>query len=183
VTLARLGWALLAALAIAAAGWWGIDRWRTQLVAQGDKQGAERVQAAWDRAERDRATQHARQLEQAQRVETAAARAAEGVADDQARRESALRTRVARLDARVRELQQLLAAGAGAAAGVPGATAGAGAAAGAGETCVARELLGACGERYAAVAADADALREQVIGLQQFAAKACKAGAAGAGGG
>lgn len=40
----------------------------------------------------------------------------------------------------------------------------------------ARELLGACTERYKGVAQDADGLRDQVSGLQDFATSTCSAG-------
>jgi chromosome segregation ATPase len=50
------------------------------------------------------------------------------------------------------------------------------AAAAAGEARVARELLGACSQRYTELAREADELRDQVIGLQRFAADVCKAG-------
>ena len=45
----------------------------------------------------------------------------------------------------------------------------------AGEARTARELLGACSERYRAVAATADGLASQVSGLQQFANDVCGA--------
>ena len=49
----------------------------------------------------------------------------------------------------------------------------------AGEARTARELLGACSDRYKDVARAADELRDQVTGLQDFAASVCKAPAPG----
>lgn len=43
----------------------------------------------------------------------------------------------------------------------------------AGEARTARELLGACAERYKAVARDTDELRDQVTGLQDFSITVC----------
>lgn len=45
----------------------------------------------------------------------------------------------------------------------------------AGEARTARQLLGACTEEYRSMAHDADQLREQVSGLQDFAVTVCKA--------
>ncbi len=42
------------------------------------------------------------------------------------------------------------------------------------EARVARELLGACSQRYTSVAGDADELRDQVTGLQIFAKQVCQ---------
>lgn len=53
---------------------------------------------------------------------------------------------------------------------------GAAAAAYAGEAGAARELLGACSQRYTDLAREAEELRDQVIGLQQFAINVCRAG-------
>lgn len=44
------------------------------------------------------------------------------------------------------------------------------------EARTARELLGACSERYTELARQADELRDQVIGLQRFATDICHAG-------
>ena len=46
----------------------------------------------------------------------------------------------------------------------------------AGEASVARQLLGACAEEYRWVAQEADGLRSQVTGLQQYAKLVCQAG-------
>lgn len=50
----------------------------------------------------------------------------------------------------------------------------------AGEARAARELLGACAERYRSVATEAEGLVDQVTGLQDFAINVCKAPAGGA---
>jgi hypothetical protein len=44
------------------------------------------------------------------------------------------------------------------------------------EAAVARELLGSCSDRYQRVAAEADQLRDQVIGLIDFATAVCPSG-------
>ena len=43
----------------------------------------------------------------------------------------------------------------------------------AGEASAARELLGACSDRYTAVAKEADRIRDQVIGLQDYVKSVC----------
>lgn len=45
------------------------------------------------------------------------------------------------------------------------------------EASTARELLGACAERYRSVAAEADGLSGQVAGLQRYVAEVCRASA------
>lgn len=44
----------------------------------------------------------------------------------------------------------------------------------AGEARTARELLGACAERYRSVATDADRFIDQIVGLQDYAKSVCK---------
>ena len=46
----------------------------------------------------------------------------------------------------------------------------------AGEAATARELFGDSAEAYVELAAEADQLRDQVSGLQQFATDVCRAG-------
>lgn len=47
------------------------------------------------------------------------------------------------------------------------------------EAATARQLFGSCSESYRRLAADADGLRDQVSGLQDFALNVCQAGAPG----
>jgi hypothetical protein len=151
-----------------------VQRWGRALVAEGDAQGAARVQAAWGEAERERALQLVAAQEEARRQETEKQRKTEEIAHAQAQREAALQARLARTDAARRSLLDTIAdLDARDGAAVSAAAADSGAAAFAGQASVARELLGQCAGRYAAVAAAADGLRSQVTGLQEWAHQVC----------
>ncbi|MBK1614963.1 hypothetical protein CKO44_15955 [Rubrivivax gelatinosus] len=168
---------IVAVLAVLAGVVIGVGHWSASLIAKGDAQGAERVQAAWGDAERQRALQLVEDQEKARRDEAEQRRNSEEIAHAQAQREADLQARldrsaaarrglldtIAAIDARNAELSK--AAGDPRLAGI------------AEEARVARELLGRCAGRYGAVAAAADALRDQVISLQAFATTVCKAGA------
>lgn len=168
---------IVAVLAVLAGVVIGVDHWSKSLIAKGDAQGAERVQAAWGDAERKRALQLVADQEQARRDEAEKQRKSEEIAHEQAQREAALQLRVARstaahrglldtiadLNARNAELSE--AAGDARLAGV------------AREAALARELLGQCSSRRREVAAAAEGLRDQVTGLQAWATTVCKAGA------
>lgn len=164
---------ILIAVLLTAAAFWGVRAWNAHLLAQGDAQGALRVRTEWDTAEAKRqaagkeallqAERQARADEQTKQIET------ERVAREQAQREGTLRAAVARTDARNRSLLDTIAdLNARPLAHVPGTTPHADTAALADAGRTARELLGACSSRYAAVAADADGLAIQVMGLQDF---------------
>lgn len=160
-----LGAASLAALV------WGVHSYQGHLIAKGDAQGAARVQQAWNAEtyQRNLATGQANAVRQ---------RAAEKVADEQAQRqaqtdaaialarttERGLRAEIKRLNGR---LKPFTADESGLAACTREAT-------------TARELLGACSHRYTVLAADADRLRDQVLGLQQWHSRVCTVPAAGA---
>lgn len=160
-----LGAAALAALV------WGLNSYQGHLIAKGDAQGADRVQKAWD------ANTHQRNLATGQ-ANAVRQRAAEKVADEQAQRqaqtdaaialarttERGLRAEIKRLNGR---LKPFTADESGLAACTREAT-------------TARELLGACSYRYTVLAADADRLRDQVLGLQQWHSRVCTVPAAGA---
>ena len=106
----------------------------------------------------------------------------ERIAHETAQREAQLRSAVASADARVRSLHTTIAqlnANAAALADVPGTSAGACAAPGSDAAATARELLGESSGAYQELAAEADQLRDQVIGLQQFARDVCRAGTSG----
>jgi len=146
---------------------WGIKAWEARLIARGDAQGAQRVQAAWDAQERQRSlvTAGSNTLRQ---------RNAEKVAHDQAKKEAAskaaasaaaadlrsLRAEIARLNARPN----------------PYPAGDAGLAACAGEATTGRELFGESAQAYVELAAEADQLADQVAGLQHFAYSVCHAG-------
>ena len=149
----------------------GVKLWESHLIAKGDAQGAARVQAAWDAQEdarnqataRDNATKF-RNLERIahEDAKREAARAARDAAAAAAVR--GLRAEIARLNARPD----------------PYPAGDAGLAACAGEAATARELLGESSGAYQQLAEEADGLRDQVIGLQQFARDVCRTGTGGA---
>ena len=148
----------------------GVKLWESHLIAKGDAQGAARVQAAWDAQEdaRNQATarDNAIKFRNAERTahedaKREAARAARDAAAAAAVR--GLRAEIARLNARPDPYQ----------------AGDAGLAACAGEAATARELLGESSGAYQELAAEADGLRDQVIGLQQFARDVCRAGTSG----
>ena len=161
---------LFAAAVLCAAALWGVLAWRSHLIATGDAQGAARVQAAWDAQENARnaatARDNATKFRNAERTahedaQRAAARRARDVAAAAAVR--GLRNEVARLNSRTRPYQ----------------AGDAGLAACAGEAATARELLGESAGAYQELAGAADELRDQVVGLQDFAARVCRAGTGG----
>ncbi|GEM_PF-1300499 len=157
---------LIALAVLICAAIYGAKRWESHLVARGDAQGAARVQAAWDRQEAERseatARDNATRFRNAERIahedaERTAARAARDAAAAAAVR--GLRAEIARLNARPDPYP----------AGDPGL------AACAREAATARELLGESSGAYRAVAAAADGLRDQVVGLQAFVHGVCRA--------
>ena len=148
----------------------GVKAWESHLIGKGDARGAARVQADWDTQENARNAATARD-------NATKFRNAEKVAHEDAQREAArlardaaaatavrgLRAEVARLNQRPH----------------PYPANDAGLAACAGEAATARELLGESSGAYQQLAAEADGLRDQVIGLQQFARDVCRAGTSG----
>ncbi len=157
---------LIALAVLVCAAIYGVKRWEGRLIARGDAQGASRVQAAWDRQEAGRseatARDNATRFRNAERIahedaERTAARAAHDAAAAAAVR--SLRAEIARLGARPD----------------PYPAGDAGLAACAREAATARELLGEGSGRYLAVAAAADGLRDQVVGLQAFVHGVCHA--------
>ncbi|MEN2386427.1 DUF2514 domain-containing protein [Comamonas sp. A7-5] len=159
----------------------GLQLWNAHLIAQGDAQGAKRMQQAWDQAEAKRQAAESaasakaalkraadetalRAAEQAKQKET------ERIAHDQAQREQASRAALDAATSRNRSLlttiAQLNANAAAAklsgpgpqsctAADIDGATA-------------ARNALGECSSRYTTLGGVADKLSNQVIGLQSY---------------
>ncbi|CAM4355355.1 DUF2514 domain-containing protein [Comamonas aquatilis] len=152
----------------------GLRAWNGHLVAQGDAQGAARVQQAWDQADDKRKATESQQraeAELAQReAETAKQKETERIAHEQAQREQASRAALDTATSRNRSLLTTIAqlnANAAAAklsglgpqscstADVDGATA-------------ARNALGECSSRYTALGGVADKLSGQVTGLQDY---------------
>ena len=163
---------------------WAFNTWQQNLIARGDASGAARVKAEWTAADKVRLQREKDALakaanerliaEQKERVkEQARQQTAERIADETAQREKTWRADVARADARnhsllrtIDQLNQRQPAAGG--ADMPSAGAAAQTAACFSEAAAARQLLGRCSERYAGVAADAEQLRIQVIGLQDW---------------
>ena len=148
----------------------GVKLWESHLIAKGDAQGATRVQAAWDAQEDARSQATARD-------NAIKFRNAERTAHEDAKREAARAARDAAAAAAVRGLRAEIARLN--ARPDPYQAGDAGLAACAGEAATARELLGESSGAYQQLAAEADGLRDQVIGLQQFARDVCRAGTSG----
>ena len=148
----------------------GVKLWESHLIAKGDAQGATRVQAAWDAQEDARSQATARD-------NATKFRNAERTAHEDAKREAARAARDAAAAAAVRGLRAEIARLNARPDPYPAGDAGL--AACAGEAATARELLGESSGAYQQLAAEADGLRDQVIGLQQFARDVCRAGTSG----
>ncbi|WP_208508387.1 DUF2514 domain-containing protein [Variovorax paradoxus] len=181
---------VIAAVLLTLAVVFGVRAWNAHLVAEGDAQGDSRVRAEWREADTKRQAAESAAAAQAQAESAERQRRAreedqlkqqqaERNSREQAQREAALQSALARADSRNRGLlgtiADLNARAAAAAAAMSGAGQDSGAVAFIGQASTARELLGQCSSRYTAVAADADGLRSQVIGLQDFVASVCSA--------
>ena len=167
-----------------------VQGWKAHIYARGDAAGAARVQQQWDadtaRRDADTLAAHLAAQQVLRTQEAVLQQKAERIAHETAQREAQLRAAGAAADARVRSLHTTIAqlnANAGALADVPGTSAGACAAAHPDAAATARELLGACSQRYAAVAAAADQLGGQVTGLQDYVRATAQAQATGDGNG
>lgn len=150
---------ILIAVAICAAIF-GVKTWEGHLIAKGDAQGAIRVQAAWDRQEAERNSATAIN-------NVAKFRNAERVAHETAQRETERQARDAAAAAAVRGLRDQVARLNARPDPYPAGDAGL--AACAREATTARELFGESAGAYQELAAEADGLRDQVVGLQHFA--------------
>ena len=148
----------------------GVKAWESRLISKGDAQGAARVQAAWDAQENARNAATARD-------NAAKFRNAERTAHEDAQREAARRARDAAAAAAVRGLRAEVARLNQRPHPYPAGDAGL--AACAGEAAAARELFSESAAAYSELAATADGLRDQVIGLQAFAHAVCRAGQQG----
>ena len=160
-----------------------VQGWKAHIYARGDAAGAARVQQQWDA---DTLAAHLAAQQVLRTQEVVLQEKAERIAHETAQREAQLRSAVASADARVRSLHTTIAqlnANAAALADVPDTSAGACAAPGPDAAATARELLGACSQRYAAVAAAADQLGGQVTGLQDYVRATAQAQATGDGNG
>ena len=149
----------------------GVKFWQSHLVSKGDAQGAARVQHAWDTQENARNVATARD-------NAIKFRNAERTAHEDAKREAARRARNADSLAAVRSLHTEIARLNSRPDSYPAGDAGLVACAG--EARTARELFGESAGAYQELAAEADGLRDQVIGLQDFAISVCRAGSSSA---
>lgn len=136
--------------------------------------GAQGVQAAWDAqiaADRAAAAENAAELQRIARLDqTRKQEQADRIAHDQEQRLAALALSAGRTAARNRSLLGTIAALNGRVAELSRSGADAGTCAIADAHAVtARNLLGQCSSRYAAMAERAGELASQVIGLQQYA--------------
>ncbi|MBX9833192.1 MAG: hypothetical protein K2X78_09125 [Burkholderiaceae bacterium] len=145
----------------------GVKVWQSHLVAKGDSQGAARVQAAWDTQENARNAATARD-------NATKFRNAERTAHEDAQREATRRARDAAAAAAVRSLHTEVARLNSRPNPYPAGDAGR--AACAREASTSRELFGESAGAYQELAAEADGLRDQVTGLQDFARNVCRAG-------
>lgn len=161
-------WLLMGAALVAAVA--GAHAWQQHLLAQGDAQGAARVQQAWDTQENARSAATARD-------NATKFRNAERLADEDAKAQAARLARDAAAATAVRSLRAEVARLNRRPHPYPATDAGL--AACAGEATTARELFFEGTSAYQALAATADGLRDQVIGLQDFAHTVCHAGQSG----
>ena len=145
----------------------GMKLWQSHLLAKGDAQGAARVQQSWDTQEHTRNAATARD-------NATKFRNAERVAHEDAQRETARKARDAAAAAAVRSLRAEVARLNQRPDPYPAGDAGI--AACTGEARAARELFGESSGAYQELAAEADGLRDQVTGLQEFARSVCRAG-------
>ena len=172
------------AVLVTLAAVFGVRAWNTHLIGQGDAQGAQRVQAAWNQAEANRTAEEARAREKAalkRAADEVAARAveqakqveAERIANEDAKREQATRAALATATDRNRSLLTTIAQ--------LNADAAAAKLSGAGpQSCpdteldaatAARNALGECSSRYTQLGGIADRLSNQVMGLQDYVKK------------
>lgn len=160
-----IGLGLLIAAAIV-----GAKALQSHWIAKGDAQGAARVQAAWDLQEskRNQATERDNAIKK---------KNAERTAHEDAQREAERRNRDAAAAATVRSLREQIARLNARPDPYPAGDAGL--AACACEATTARQLFGESAGAYQELAAEADGLRDQVTGLQDFALNVCRAGTSG----
>lgn len=137
--------------------------------------GAQTVRLSWVEAEfatyKSEVAENTRKAELAARAkEQAMRKQVDRIANDQAKKQTELAAAAARADATAAglrdEIERLNAS--------PAPTDPRSAAL-AREASTARKLLGACAERYRSVAKITDEMKEQVTGLQDFAATVCRA--------
>ncbi|MDZ7920739.1 hypothetical protein [Rhodoferax sp.] len=147
---------------------------RSHFVRQGDIQGAARVQALWDAQVRVDQAESLRLQQQANADLLHKFRNAERIRDEdnqralaRTARERAAATRIGSLLDTIEALNRR---------DMSEAAANPGAAGIAQSATTARELFGSCAAAHSGLAAEADRLRDQVSGLQDFALNVCNKG-------
>ncbi|BEU96599.1 DUF2514 domain-containing protein [Acidovorax sp. DW039] len=144
----------------------GVKAWEAHLISKGDARGAARVQADWNAQENARSAATARD-------NATKFRNAERTAYEDAKREAARLARDAAAASVVRGLRDEIARLNQRSHPYPAGDTGI--AACTREATVARELFGESSSAYQELASEADQLRDQVIGLQDFARSVCRA--------
>lgn len=169
----------------------GLRLWNAHLIAQGDAQGSQRVQLAWDHAEakRQAAESDARAKAALKRaadetairlVEQAKQKETERVAHEQAQREQAARTALDTATALNRSLHTTIAQlNANAAARLSSTGPQSCTAADIDAATTARTALGECSSLYTALGGIADRLSGQVTGLQDYVKSVIQPGQTG----
>lgn len=158
---------VLALVLLLSAGTLGVKAWESRLIARAEARGSGRVQAAWDAQEllRNQVTAGGNTLRQ---------RNAEKTANAQTQREAVSQAAAASAATALRSLRAELARLQSRTNPYPAGDAGLTACAG--EAATGRELFGESAQAYVELAAEADQLRDQIAGLQQFTASVCRAG-------
>ncbi len=144
----------------------GVKAWESHLIAKGDARGAARVQADWDTQENARNAATARD-------NATKFRNAERTAHEDAKREAARLARDAAAASAVRGLRDEITRLNQRPNPYPAGDTGI--AACTREATTARELFGESSSAYQELASEADQLRDQVVGLQDFAHSVCRA--------
>ena len=160
---------LIGALVASIAG--GAAAIRSHYVNQGDAQGAARVQAAWDKQKLVDDAAALVRLQQANADQLTKFRNAERITDEQTNRAQIRARRTAALGNAVDGLLHTIDTLNG--RSLPAAASNAATAGLAQDATTARELLGSCAAAHRDLAKEADGLRDQVMGLQDYALHVC----------
>lgn len=129
----------------------------------GNKAGADRIRAQWNAERQAVAEQRVKDEQAARAEEKRRATEAQAVIEDHVHREALARDRAVRAERTVVSLRDEVTRLNSRAVPIDSQAAGF-----AHEARVARELLGACTKEYVDLAAEADRVRDQVTGLQQW---------------
>lgn len=144
---------------------------RSHLIGIGEARGAARVQKAWDEQKALDQETSLRLQREANAEQLAKFRNTERINDEQALRAQSRARRAAATGAAADGLLRAVEALNG--RGVPASASDAAVAGLAQEAATARELLGSCTTAHRELAEQADGLRDQVMGLQDYAQRVC----------